>query len=137
MSNDVANLLPSSSQAGEPARKRPRLSDTDDSESSPKNSAEPETKTEVVDELSRDAKTAIRDDTYYFSDGSCIMMVEDTLFNVRCTPYTPCNETNFFICSCRSTELSCLAIPLHFHRCSVFHKVTRYQKGCPTQILSS
>lgn len=40
---------------------------------------------EVNQELQpRSSKDAVRDDSYYFPDGSCVLLVEDTLFNV-CT----------------------------------------------------
>ena len=39
---------------------------------------------EVVKELQSPRwARPVRDEMYYFSDGSCIMRVEDTLFNVR------------------------------------------------------
>jgi hypothetical protein len=28
-------------------------------------------------------RDTVRDDTYYFVDGSCVLLVDDTLFNVR------------------------------------------------------
>ena len=38
---------------------------------------------EVAKELQSPRWTKpVRDETYYFSDGSCILLVEDTLFNV-------------------------------------------------------
>lgn len=39
---------------------------------------------EVNQELQpRSSKDAVRDDSYYFPDGSCVLLVEDTLFNVH------------------------------------------------------
>lgn len=57
---------------GTPSRKRARLDDTDSEE--------------VVRELQPHIERAVaRDNTYYFSDGSCVLRVESTLFNVHRT----------------------------------------------------
>ena len=39
-------------------------------------------------------KTCKRDDTFYFEDGSCIIRVEDTLFNVSTIHYSPSTGSN-------------------------------------------
>jgi hypothetical protein len=60
MQNDLVEC----SDVAEPSRKRPRLNDTD-----------PPKPTVGADDV-------VRDETYYFDDGSCVLKVESTLFNV-------------------------------------------------------
>lgn len=60
---------------------------------------------EVIQELqspSQSDEDLVRDDIYYFSDGSCILRVENTLFNVCLCCYSLVNAFNHAVH--RSTE---------------------------------
>jgi len=41
-----------------------------------------QTQSPVMVSVSEEPKDPIRDDTYYMSDGSCVLRVQNTLFNV-------------------------------------------------------
>lgn len=84
MSSDlVLSPPPSSSEAVATGadtvpRKRPRMT-------SPLNDHKPEIPTpmSISPIASTSSNMVVRDDKYYMSDGSCIIRIEDTLFNVR------------------------------------------------------
>ena len=68
------------------------------------------------------ASHIVRDDDYYLSDGSCIILVENTLFNVS-PPIVRHSTTNDPI-PCRYTEPLCQKIPLPLVPCSLCLKET-------------
>lgn len=77
VSNEISVCTPSGSGSGSPLRKRPRYDDSDSSDHN--------------DRMGKDKpatgfvgnKPLVRDPTYYLVDGSCVLLVENTLFNVR------------------------------------------------------
>ena len=78
ISNEISVTTPSNSTASassgysdSPLRKRARYDSTSDDQN-------------LIDQrLQRMPRDTVRDDTYYFVDGSCVLLVDDTLFNVR------------------------------------------------------
>jgi hypothetical protein len=69
-SNSVASS--SSARSDSPLRKRARYDSTNHQEQN------------IINErMPRMPRDTVRDDTYYLVDGSCVLLADDTLFNVR------------------------------------------------------
>lgn len=45
--------------------------------------------TKMIQSAPTSKAAAVRDHEYYLSDGSCVLLVENVLFNVRLCPYLP------------------------------------------------
>ena len=74
----------------------------------------------------RQASEIVHDDDYYLSDGSCIILVENTLFNV--SPLVD-HHVNGLTLSYRCTEPLCRKIVLLSILCSPCHKETNQLKA--------
>ena len=89
VSNEIFVCTPGSGSAS-PLRKRPRYDDSDSTD---------------LNDVDRDTPTAgfmgnkplVRDSKYYLVDGSCVLLVEDTLFNVRVHPEWPTHSGYVYI----------------------------------------
>ena len=78
ISNEISASTPSNStrstsygRSDTPLRKRARHDSNTDEQNL------------IDDRLQRMPRDTVRDDTYYLVDGSCVLLVDDTLFNVR------------------------------------------------------
>lgn len=78
VSNEISVCTPSGSGSGSPLRKRPRYDDSDTTDHDDRTD-----KDKLATSGFCDDKPLVRDPTYYMVDGSCVLQVEDTLFNVR------------------------------------------------------
>ena len=82
ISNEMSASTPSNSvvsnssaRSDSPLRKRARYDSTSQEQN-------------IIDErMQRMPRDTVRDDTYYLVDGSCVLLVDDTLFNVRVTSW--------------------------------------------------
>ncbi|KAG6848665.1 hypothetical protein H0H93_015036 [Arthromyces matolae] len=90
------------SPSDQQGRKRPRRTSVDDSNLSslkkPRStldSTSPENGWDLIMEKSSSTEVRKRDPEFYFEDGSCIFLVEDTLFNVHRTRLSNDSATSF------------------------------------------
>lgn len=92
VSNEISVCTPSGSGSGSPLRKRPRYDDSDTTDHDDRM-----VKDKLVTGFVGD-KPLVRDTTYYMVDGSCVLLVEDTLFNVRALFHLPRMTDSLGIC---------------------------------------
>lgn len=73
------------------------------------------------------SRSLVRDETYYLADGSCVLLVEETLFNVRILDHAV-TITSLTFLTIRFIALPCQKIHHRLVRCLVSLKALFGQK---------